>query len=90
LATAVGLIPSSFVFIYAGAVGNSMASGEAGGWSDYITYAVGLLATVAVTVKVVRVAQEALDNAVEGEVADSTQMQAPRRSPRLMKKDTTA
>ena len=90
LATLLGLIPSSFVYVYAGAVGKDVANGEAGGWSDYITYAVGLVATVAVTIKVVKVAQEALDNAVDdkGETGGSDSVSTPgaeklRRSARL-------
>jgi len=66
LATLVGLVPSSFVYVYAGAVGNKVASGGLGPM-DYATYAVGLMATVAATVKVVKVAQAALDGAVEAE-----------------------
>ena len=65
-ATLLGLVPSSFVYVYAGAVGNQVASGGVS-VMDYVAYGIGLLATVLVTMKVVKVAQTALDDAVESE-----------------------
>eukprot|EP00755_Sulcionema_specki_P001551 Sspe_Gene.26230::Locus_10771_Transcript_1_2_Confidence_0.667_Length_909::g.26230::m.26230 len=63
LASFGGLVPSSFVYAYAGEVGNTLAQGpQHSSTLDYITYAVGLLATVAVTAKVMRVASKALND----------------------------
>eukprot|EP00729_Bicosta_minor_P018345 gene18345-17294_t len=61
-ATALGLIPSSFVYIYAGAVGADATEGAMGP-SDWAITICGGIATVWATVKVVAIANEALKGA---------------------------
>ena len=67
LASAVGMAPGTFMYVYAGfAAGQvAMSAGGAGqrGAAGYATLAVGLLATIAVTVFVTRIARRALRSA---------------------------
>ena len=63
-ATVIGLIPSSFVYIYAGAMGADAADG-AWGFSDWAIAIGGLVATVLATAKVVKVADAALQGGAE-------------------------
>jgi len=63
-ASAIGIIPGTFMYVYAGHAAGQVAAGAAGagpsGWGRYALLGVGLLATVAVTVVVTRAAKRAL------------------------------
>lgn len=60
LASALGMIPGTFMYVYAGHAAGRVAGGAPEGPGRYILLAVGLLATVAVTVVVTRAARRAL------------------------------
>ncbi|MCU0586336.1 MAG: TVP38/TMEM64 family protein [Desulfobacterales bacterium] len=64
LASAVGMIPGTAMYVYLGSLAGDLASLGAGGQTrttaEWVLYGVGLLATVAVTVFVTRVARKAL------------------------------
>jgi uncharacterized membrane protein YdjX (TVP38/TMEM64 family) len=66
LATAAGMIPGIAMYVYIGSVAGTLAgAGErARTPAEWALYAVGLLATVAVTVYVTRVARAALDKRI--------------------------
>eukprot|EP00667_Euglena_gracilis_P022115 EG_transcript_24491 len=65
--TLLGLVPSSFVYVYLGAVGAQATSASGSNPADLAIQVVGLLATLVVTYRVVKIAQSALDAAVDGE-----------------------
>jgi uncharacterized membrane protein YdjX (TVP38/TMEM64 family) len=60
--SAVGMIPGTLLYAYLGAIGKAGISGEKTqqGMAQYILLAVGLVATIAVTVLVSRIARNAL------------------------------
>lgn len=64
LASAVGMIPGTAMYVYLGSLAGDLASLGAGGrtrtTAEWVLYGVGLLATVAVTIFVTRVARKAL------------------------------
>lgn len=63
LASAVGMAPGTFMYVYAGYAAGEVAAGAGGapkGLAYYALLAVGLVATVAVTVLVTRAARRAL------------------------------
>ena len=64
LASAVGMAPGTFMYVYAGYAAGQVALGASGaserGPGSYAVLGVGLLATVAVTVFVTRIARKAL------------------------------
>lgn len=63
VASAIGMAPGTFMYVYAGYAAGEVAAGAAGatkGVAYYVLLAVGLLATVAVTVVVTRAARRAL------------------------------
>ena len=66
LATAVGMVPGIAMYVYIGSLAGTLAgAGErARTPAEWALYAVGLLATVAVTVYVTRVARAALDKRI--------------------------
>jgi uncharacterized membrane protein YdjX (TVP38/TMEM64 family) len=66
LATAVGMVPGIAMYVYIGSLAGTLAgAGErARTPAEWALYAVGLLATVAVTVYVTRVARGALDKRI--------------------------
>jgi uncharacterized membrane protein YdjX (TVP38/TMEM64 family) len=70
LAAGIGMLPGTVLYVYSGtALGSAaqLASGApAGGWGRTALLATGLLATVAVTVVVTRIARQALDRATAG------------------------
>jgi len=76
LASAVGMAPGTFMYVYAGFAAGQVAMGASGagerGAGEYALLAVGFLATVAVTVFVTRIARRALRAAteLEGSVAE--------------------
>ena len=65
-ASALGMIPGTFMYVYAGHAAGQIAAGTAGsgpqGPARYVLLVIGLLATVAVTVVVTRAARRALEN----------------------------
>ena len=72
LASWVGMFPGTVMYVYLGSLAGSLATlGERGGGGrtpgEWALYGVGLLATVAVTVLVTRIARAALATRVEGE-----------------------
>lgn len=66
LATAAGMIPGIAMYVYIGSVAGTLAGagGRARTPAEWALYGVGLLATVAVTVYVTRVARAALDKRI--------------------------
>lgn len=63
LASAIGMVPGTFMYVYTGYAAGEVAAGAAGatrGVAYYVLLGVGLLATVAVTVVVTRAARRAL------------------------------
>ena len=68
LASAIGMIPGSLLFVYLGSLAGDLAKLGAGGRTrspaEWAMYAVGLLATIAVTVTVTRIARRALDRRI--------------------------
>ncbi len=66
LATAVGMIPGIAMYVYIGSLAGTLAGAGARARTpaEWALYAVGLLATVAVTVYVTRVARAALDKRI--------------------------
>jgi len=63
-ASAVGMIPGTFLYVYAGHTADQVVTAAAGqprGAGYYVLLALGLLATVVVTVLVTRAARRALD-----------------------------
>ena len=73
LGTLIGLVPSSFVYVYVGAVGAQASGGD--GTSDaagLMIQGLGLVATAMVTWKVVKIAQQTLDAAVGNEDMKAT------------------
>lgn len=71
LASWVGMLPGTIMYVYLGSLAGSLATLGSGGGSQERTpaqwalYAVGLLATVAVTVYVTRIARRALNQKIE-------------------------
>ena len=67
LASAVGMAPGTFMYVYAGFAAGEVAMGAAGearrGVTGYLLLGLGLAATVAVTVLVTRIARRALRDA---------------------------
>lgn len=65
LASAIGMIPGTLMYVYLGSVAGDLATLGAGGrtrtTAEWVLYGVGLVATVAVTVSVTRIARRALD-----------------------------
>lgn len=74
-ASALGMIPGTFMYVYAGHAAGQIAAGTAGagpeGVGRWVMLGVGLLATVAVTVVVTRAARRALETRTDIE-ADPT------------------
>jgi uncharacterized membrane protein YdjX (TVP38/TMEM64 family) len=62
LVSAVGMIPGTLLYAYLGAIGQAGVSGGATGHSNwqYVLLGVGLIATIAVTIFVSRIAKKAL------------------------------
>jgi uncharacterized membrane protein YdjX (TVP38/TMEM64 family) len=66
LASWIGMIPGTFLFVYIGAAGKAAVSTAAGGeavthdWQYWTLMGVGLAATIAVTIWVTRIARDAL------------------------------
>jgi len=71
-ASMIGLAPPTFVYCFAAELGNKAASGEVGGSMDAFIYAVGLLATIGVTWKVMAIANETLNAAVDDDASEKT------------------
>jgi uncharacterized membrane protein YdjX (TVP38/TMEM64 family) len=68
-ASAVGMIPGTFLYVYTGYAAGQLATGAAGagprGVGYYVLLGVGLLATIAVTVLVTRTARRALHRSAD-------------------------
>jgi uncharacterized membrane protein YdjX (TVP38/TMEM64 family) len=60
--SAIGMIPGTLMYAYLGAIGQASVSGGASGHSkwQYVLLAIGLIATIAVTILVSRIAKNAL------------------------------
>ena len=75
MASAVGMAPGTFMYVYAGFAAGQVAMSASGagerGAGEYVILAVGLLATVAVTVFVTRIARRALRAATEPDESGS-------------------
>lgn len=69
LASWIGMLPGTVMYVYIGATAKSLsllASGEIeGGWQQQALFVVGLLATVAVTITITRIARRALNEAID-------------------------
>ncbi|MDZ7780629.1 MAG: TVP38/TMEM64 family protein [Gemmatimonadota bacterium] len=77
-ASALGMIPGTFMYVYAGHAAGQIAAGTAGagpsGPGQYVLLTLGLVATIAVTVLVTRAAKRALQSttAIEATPPDET------------------
>ena len=61
----IGMLPATLLYVYYGKVAGDLAQLAAGvgqerGWGDYATWGVGLVATIAVSTVIVRIARRAL------------------------------
>ncbi len=74
-ATAVGIAPGTFVYVYLGTLGKVAGSGEDGGALKWLFFGVGLVATVAVVAFVTHKARDKLKEAGVGEESKSKQRQ---------------
>jgi uncharacterized membrane protein YdjX (TVP38/TMEM64 family) len=71
LVASIAMLPASFLYVYYGHVGRELAAAATGGGrergtADYALLALGLVATIAVTTIVTRIARGALREATEG------------------------
>jgi len=87
LATAAGIVPGVFMYVYfgvAGRAGLQAAGGEIdGGWGQTALLIVGLIATVAVTVYITRLAHNAIQKQTElTPEQEETTVQQPKAAPR--------
>lgn len=69
LASWIGMMPGTLMYVYLGSVAGDLAAAGAGGRSktpmEWLLYGVGLAATVLVTVYVTRIAKKALESKVQ-------------------------
>ncbi len=77
VAASVGMIPGTFLYVYYGSAIGSLAAVAGGaeverGAGGWITFAVGLVAAVAVAIYVGRIAKRALDEQVQSQSAQET------------------
>jgi len=70
LASWIGMMPGTVMYVYLGSLGKIAAEGT-GGTLKLILNIVGLIATVAVTVYVTKIAKKALDSQIEDETGNS-------------------
>jgi uncharacterized membrane protein YdjX (TVP38/TMEM64 family) len=75
LASWIGMMPGTVMYVYLGYL-PKIAAGESGDTLKLILNIVGLMATVAVTVYVTKIARKALDNQVGGAKAPTTNDEA--------------
>jgi uncharacterized membrane protein YdjX (TVP38/TMEM64 family) len=80
-----GMLPGTVLYVYAGKVAGDVATatggaGPAHGAAYYGVLALGLIATIAVTIIVTRIARRALDEAVGDDATRSTKAGAPKRA----------
>ncbi len=72
----IGMLPGTLMFVYVGSAAKSLsdlAAGKTeGGAAQNVLYAVGLLATIVVTVLVTRIARRALSEAVQDPATESS------------------
>lgn len=70
-ASLLGMIPGTVMYVYIGSLAGSLAAMGTGGQTrtraEWVLYGVGLLATLAVTVFVTRLARKALTSRIEGQ-----------------------
>ena len=66
LASVIGMLPGTLLYVYIGAAGAEVASatGGAASWSQTILLVAGLIATLAVVVLITRVARRELEKAL--------------------------
>lgn len=77
LASWIGMIPGTVMYVYLGSIGGELARGRSRTPTEWALYAIGLAATVAVTVMVTRAARRALDERVADD--EPPQDRAPAR-----------
>jgi uncharacterized membrane protein YdjX (TVP38/TMEM64 family) len=65
LASWIGMMPGTVMYVYIGSIANAASEGKSIG--QWILYGVGLLATVAVTVYVTRIAKQALARQIDAQ-----------------------
>ena len=85
LVASLGMLPGTLLYVYYGRLAGeitSLASGQAveRGAADYAVLALGLVATIAVTTLVTRIARRALDEATAGEDASRPADAVPERA----------
>ncbi len=61
----VGMLPGTFLYVYLGAAGKEASRGESGGPGKWVLFAVGLFATIVVTIWISRIAKKALPRTAE-------------------------
>ncbi len=64
LASWIGMIPGTVLYVYLGAVGGDLAGGRSRTPTQWAFYAIGLIATIVVTILVTRIARRALEEKV--------------------------
>jgi uncharacterized membrane protein YdjX (TVP38/TMEM64 family) len=65
LASWIGMMPGTVMYVYLGSLAKAAAGGRTRTVGEWVLYAVGLLATVVVTVFVTRIARQALAKKIE-------------------------
>jgi uncharacterized membrane protein YdjX (TVP38/TMEM64 family) len=79
LASWIGMIPGTVMYVYLGSVAGELATLGAEGrtrtTAEWILYGVGLVATVAVTIYVTKIAKKALNQKIEDNTDDAVQME---------------
>lgn len=68
LASWIGMMPGTVMYVYLGSLAQLAGGAADGGMAQTILKIVGLLATIAVTVYVTKIAKKALDEQVEGDL----------------------
>ncbi len=65
LASWIGMMPGTILFVYVGSLGKAAASSEGKSALEWTFYGVGLLATIIVTIYVTKIAKQALNKKIE-------------------------
>ena len=78
LTSAIAMLPATVMYVYLGAVGGAAASGGLGA-GQWVLFAVGLAATLALTVYLARLAKKKLNEQAEGDAGDDDRARKRRR-----------
>lgn len=76
LASWLGMLPGTFVAVYLGSLGKTAAAGGETSTAEWIARGIGLLATIAVTFYIARLARHAIEGRTRIEDTDETQQES--------------